>query len=187
MTNRSPIVLACASVLVPACTGSHTTVGTPDGGTDVPAGTCLERCTGPYTTGVIACIEDRRSCLLDCDGFEDHACVDPCDTTFDACSYDRDYEAERCMEGCPCWEEFIACTEDCEDGPGSGCWASCEADYGTCSGDDIGGMGTCVSGCAMHLMECNAACDSSLEDWVAWVNCDADCERDWNGCMDGCF
>ncbi|MBW2260585.1 MAG: hypothetical protein JRG91_01325 [Deltaproteobacteria bacterium] len=178
---------AAAILLLPACYGSHTTIGSADGGADAPAGTCLEACTGPYTAGVIACHEEQRTCLLSCGGWDDHACSDPCETTWDACTYERDYEAERCMEDCPCWEPFMACTDGCDGGPGDDCWTACESGYGACSGDDITGMGTCLSGCAIPSMECDEACESHEGDWGAWVNCDAECQIAWVSCMGGCF
>jgi hypothetical protein len=188
MTRRVPIVPACAAVLalLPACYGSHTTVGTPDAGTDAPTGSCVDRCIEPYVAGQATCVEERRACLLTCSGFEDPGCIDPCETAWDACSYERDYEAERCMEGCPCWEAFMACTEGCEDGPGGGCWAACETDYGTCSGDDITGMGTCTEGCVMPLVSCDEDCRYG-SDWEAWVDCTADCHATFTSCIGGCF
>jgi hypothetical protein len=106
--------------------------------------------------------------------------------SWDACTYEQDYEAERCMEGCPCWETFLACTEGCGGMPGDDCWSACETDYGSCSGDDIAGMGTCLADCATATSECERACDRP-GDWEDWVNCGSDCNRGWTTCMDGCF
>ncbi len=177
-----------AALLVTACYGSHTTVRSADGGADAdaPAGTCVEGCTAPYTAGVIACHEERRSCLLGCTGWDDGACIDPCEMAWNGCTYERDYEAERCMETCPCWEAFMACTEGCSVGPGGGCWTDCEREYGSCSGEDIVGMGTCLGGCATAYSECEVACDRP-GDWADWVNCGSDCNRGWATCMGGCF
>jgi hypothetical protein len=188
MRSASSTLLAGALVLLQACYGSHTTVGTPDAGTDAPTGSCVDRCIEPYVAAQSTCVEERRTCLLHCVDWEDEACIDPCEMAWDACSYERDYEAERCMEGCPCWEAFMACTEDCDDGPGGGCWTGCERDYGTCSGDDISGMGTCTEGCVMSLVSCEGDCGSAHDsDWETWVDCTADCNATFTSCIGGCF
>ncbi len=189
MTTRSLIVLAGATAVLQACYGS-TTIGHADGtaDADAPAGTCLGRCVDPYATGLTTCIEERRTCLLACGGFEDHACTDPCEMQWDGCSYERDYEAERCMEDCPCWEPFMACTDGCDGLPGGACWAACEADYGSCSGDDITGLGSCMSGCTGPAMGCEESCEEVHGmDWEGWVGCAADCEQAFTSCMGGCF
>ena len=180
---------ALAALLATACYGSHTTPGSGDGGADAdaPAGTCVERCTAPYTTGVIACHEERRDCLLGCGGFDDWPCIDACEMTWDGCTYERDYEAERCMEACPCWEAFMACTEGCDSAPGDPCWTACEGEYGSCSGENITGMGACLSECAFPMMDCEIGCERHEHDWEAWVSCDTGCDLDFAACMGGCF
>ena len=188
--TRIVLAGAAALALLPACYGSSTTVGHADGGTDADPepGTCIGTCTSPYVAGVTTCHEEHRSCLLSCDGFEDHACEDPCEMQWDACTYERDYEAERCMEGCPCWEPFMACTDGCGGMPGDACWTTCESGYGVCSGEDITGLGACMAGCASPIVDCEESCEESHGiDWETWVGCTTDCEQGFTSCMDDCF
>lgn len=187
MDGLHPVPRALVSIMplaLAACYGSEAPVITSDATTDGATRPCFEVCTDRYFSDMEGCIDERRSCLLECGGFGDHECRERCEEGLDGCTAGLEDEIEGCLGACPCWPAFQDCVDRCGD-PGDPCWEACEREFSDCSGHDLVGMGGCVEGCAYASLGCGDGCPET--GWDSWVDCTTDCERSFARCMSGCF